>query len=66
MAEGDILNMKTLADRLDELMVLAAKRGILEQVHNYDVIQRIMAMADLLGYDRNLAIDPNIPLTFRL
>lgn len=58
--------MKTLADRLDELMVLAAKRGILEQVHNYDVIQRIMAMADLLGYDRNLAIDPNIPLTFRL
>ena len=56
----------TLADRLDELMVLAAKRGIVEQVHNYDIIQRIMALADLLGYDRNLALDPDVPLTFRL
>lgn len=56
----------TLADRLDELMVLAVKRGVAEQVHHYDVLERIIALAFLLGYDHNLAVDPDIPLTFRL
>lgn len=55
--------MANVFDRLDELVKECEAVGLLDQVEAYDALNRIMAMADLLGYDVTLALDPEIPLT---
>lgn len=53
----------TILDRLDELRNEARRLGIDEEVHTWDVVEAIMAYAELLGYDIYLALDPDEELT---
>ena len=52
----------TLADRFDELMVEAKREGVDDLIHNADLTQAIMSLADILGYRRLEALDPDLPL----
>ena len=55
----------TLDDRYTELLREAQKAGVADQVHNIDLTQAVLALADILGYESLDALDVLVPLTRR-
>ena len=55
----------TLTDRFDELMAEAKREGVDDEIHQFDLVQAVASLADILGYRIREATDPDQPLTKR-
>ncbi len=54
--------MASLIDRVQELTAEAKELGLINRVHARDIELRVMGYADVLGYDVDEAMDPELPL----